>query len=230
MQVLQHAGKQGCKHINNKWSLLDQTQTPVSECKRIQRIHIRHMTCAHTGLWTVNIDSSTPSLNSFFFKVYQRLWQNQYKLVSYLSLKLLSVVINCTTDQKVIKWALMESENSWVECVLSAYTGLNGWSGSDKPFLSRGCAGLEPVDTTSEATLGLDLSPAFLETHTTCRKDGKKVMSLPREPKMGQENFSLSYFFFIKLACQGRQDLNENKLQIRLDWMVRTYWALSVLQ
>lgn len=56
-------------------------------------------------------------------------------------------------------------------CSLIAYSGPNGWSASDKPFLSPGCGGQEPADTTSTETRGLDPQLAFLATHTTCEEE-----------------------------------------------------------
>lgn len=59
-------------------------------------------------------------------------------------------------------------------CMRVTYSGPNDSSGYDKPFLSPGCVGPEPVDTTSAATHDLDQPPASLETHTTWREDKNK--------------------------------------------------------
>lgn len=89
----------------------------------------------------------------------------------------------------------MGSWQSWGECACGAYSGPNDSSGYDKPFPSQGCAGPEPVDTTSVATHGLDRPPAFLETHTTCTESEKEKPNI----------------FFIILP---QKDVNENKLHI----------------
>lgn len=59
--------------------------------------------------------------------------------------------------------------------LLNAYSGPNGWSEYDKPFLSLGSGGQELVDTTSVETQDLDQTLASLETHTTCRQEAHET-------------------------------------------------------